>query len=92
MTPPNDSRVVGRILFVDGVTRGVYEGYDGRQWVAGYDGECVYGVWLPPADEPAVVEGDRLSACGPAGAGSWQSSASLVGKSLQLFLKLTVFV
>ena len=92
MDQPGDSRLAGRVPFVDGVTRGVYEGYDGRQWVAGYDGECVYGVWLPPADEPAVVEGDRLSACGAAGVGSWQSSAWLVSKSLQLFLKLTVFV
>ena len=89
MMQPDDSRVVGSVPFVDGVTRDVYEDADGRQRVAGYEGERVYGVWLPPADEPGVVEGDRLSACGPAGAGSWQSSALLVSKSLQLFLKLT---
>ena len=41
--------------FVDGVTRDVYEDADGRQWVAGYGGERVYGVWLVPADEPVVV-------------------------------------
>ena len=55
MTRPEDSRVVGRVPFVDGVTRDVYEDADGRQWVAGYGGERVYGVWLVPADEPVVV-------------------------------------
>ena len=54
---PDDSRVVGRVPFADGVTRDVYEKADGRQWVAGYGGERVYGVWLPPADEPVVVIG-----------------------------------
>jgi hypothetical protein len=49
--------LIGRIPFVDGVTRDVYEDPDGRQWVAGYDGERVYGVWVAPADEPVVVEG-----------------------------------
>jgi hypothetical protein len=29
-----------------GVTCDVYEEPDGRQWVVGYDGERVYGVWL----------------------------------------------
>jgi hypothetical protein len=47
--------VVGRVPFVDGATREVYEDTDGRQWVAGYDGERVYGVWLMPADEPLLV-------------------------------------
>ena len=55
MTQPNNSRVVGRVPFVDGATRDVYEDADGRQWVAGHDGERVYGVWLMPADEPVVV-------------------------------------
>ena len=41
-----------------GVTRAVYEDADGRPWVAGYDGERVYGVWLMPADEPAVDAGE----------------------------------
>jgi hypothetical protein len=49
-------RRVGRVPFVDGVTRVVYEDSDGRQWVTGYDGERVQGVWLPPADEPVVFE------------------------------------
>jgi hypothetical protein len=51
-----DSGIVGRVLFVDGVTRDVYEDAEGRQWAIGYDGECVYGVWLMPPDEPLVVE------------------------------------
>ena len=33
----------------------MHEDDDGRQWVTGYDGERVYGVWLLPADEPVVV-------------------------------------
>ena len=37
------------------MTRAECEGAEGRQWVAGYDGEHVYGAWLPPADEPVVV-------------------------------------
>jgi hypothetical protein len=40
---------------VDGPTRDVYEDADGRQWVEAYDRERVYGVWLPPADEPVVI-------------------------------------
>jgi hypothetical protein len=58
MTQPNNSRVVGRVPFVDGATRDVYEDADGRQWVAGYGGERVYGAWLMPADEPVVVAGE----------------------------------
>jgi hypothetical protein len=53
-----DCPVVGRVPFVDGVTGDVHEDADGRQWVAGYEGERVYGVWLPPADEPVVVAGE----------------------------------
>jgi len=26
------------------------------QWVIGYDGERVYGVWPLPPDEPVIVE------------------------------------
>ena len=59
MTRPEDSRVVGRVPFVDGVTRDVYELAGGRQWIARYDGERVYGVWLVPADEPVIVVPDR---------------------------------
>ena len=55
MTKPGDSRVVGCVPVVDGATRDVYEDTDGRQWVVGYEGERVYGVWIMPADEPVVV-------------------------------------
>jgi hypothetical protein len=53
MTDTTDSRVVGRVSFVDGVTRDVHEDANGRQSVTGYDGERVYGVWLVPP-EPAT--------------------------------------
>jgi hypothetical protein len=49
-------RGVGRRLFTDGLERAVYEDAEGRQYVLGPDGERMYGQWLPPADEPAVVE------------------------------------
>ncbi len=52
-----ESRVIGRVPFVDGVTRDVYEEDDGRQWVVGYEGERVYGVWVAPADDPVMIEG-----------------------------------
>ena len=55
MMQQGDSRAVGRVPFVDGVLRDVYEDADGRQWVTGYEGERVYGVWLPPVDDPVVV-------------------------------------
>ena len=49
------SQARGRVAFVGGATRDVYEDADSRQWVAGYGGERVYGVWLMPADEPLLV-------------------------------------
>jgi hypothetical protein len=51
-------RQVGRIPFTDGFERDVFEDSDGRQWVVGYEGEPVYGVWLMPPDEPIVVIAD----------------------------------
>jgi hypothetical protein len=48
--------IVGRVPFVDGIERDVFEDADGRQWVTEYDGDRVYGVWLMPADEPVTVE------------------------------------
>jgi hypothetical protein len=57
MSGAADCPVVGHVPFADGVTRDVYEDADGRQWVVGYDGERVYGVWLMPADEPTVIAG-----------------------------------
>ena len=49
-------RVTGCQQFTDGRERTVYEDAEGRQNVVGPDGERIYGQWLPPADEPAVVE------------------------------------
>jgi hypothetical protein len=57
MSDASEPRVVGRVPFVDGATRDVYEGPHGRQWVTGYASERVYGLWLLPPDEPVVVEG-----------------------------------
>jgi hypothetical protein len=51
------SRIIGRVPFVDGVTRDVYEDTDERQWVIGYEGERVYGVWILPPDECIIVAG-----------------------------------
>jgi hypothetical protein len=56
MPDATDSRVVGRLPFVDGVTRDVFEDADGRQCDEGDDGERVYGE-VPPADEPVMVTG-----------------------------------
>ena len=50
-----ESRIIGRVPFVDGAVRYVYEDPDGRQWVIGYEWERVYGVWIPPPDAPFVV-------------------------------------
>jgi hypothetical protein len=56
MNNGTEPRVIGRVPFVDGAVREVYEDADGRQWVIGYEWERVYGVWMIPADEPLVVE------------------------------------
>jgi hypothetical protein len=50
-------RAIGSRTFTDSAERVVYEDAEGRQYVIGYDGESVYGQWLPPADEPVTVEG-----------------------------------
>jgi hypothetical protein len=42
---------------------------NGRQWVTGYDGERVYGVWLPPPDDPVVVEGGSAQKRSPINTG-----------------------
>jgi len=49
-------RIIGRRLFTDGIERDVYEDADDRQWVTGYDGERVDGLWLPPADFAAWLD------------------------------------
>jgi hypothetical protein len=59
MNDTDEPRVVGRVPFTDGVTRDVYEDADGRQWVTGYDGERVFGVWVAPADDPVLVPAER---------------------------------
>jgi hypothetical protein len=52
-------RIVGRRLFTDGVERDVFEDRDGRQYIVHEDtGEQIYGQWLRPADETAVVEAE----------------------------------
>jgi hypothetical protein len=56
MSHDSKPRPVGRVPFVDGVARDVYEDADGRQWVTGYEGERAHGVRLVPPDEPVVVE------------------------------------
>jgi hypothetical protein len=37
---------IGSRLFVDGVTRDVFVGEDGRQFVLDNDGNPVHGVWI----------------------------------------------
>jgi hypothetical protein len=49
-------RVAGRRPITDGLERDTYEDAEGREYVLGPDGERLYGQWLLPADEPAVVE------------------------------------
>ena len=56
LTDTTDSRVIGRVSFVDGATRDVYEDADGRQWVTRCDGERVYGVWLVPPESATRTE------------------------------------
>jgi len=55
METPRESPVIRRARFTDGVERDVVEDAKGRQFVKD-DGEIVAGQWLPPADEPAIVE------------------------------------
>ena len=55
--------IYGHCLFVDGIRRPVCADPDGRQYVLGYDGEKVYGVWLlveeDACDVPVIVEGEH---------------------------------
>jgi hypothetical protein len=69
---PHDARSphpIGRVPFVGGVTRDVYEDADERPWVTGYDGDRVSGVGLPPADEPVVLGGGPARVASPIGPG-----------------------
>ena len=53
--------MLGHRLFTDGGRRPVYADSDGRQYVLGYDGEKVYGVWSlieeEACDVPVIAEG-----------------------------------
>jgi hypothetical protein len=53
MTP---DRQIADVPFVDGAVRPVYEQPDGREYVFGYEGERMYGVWVKPPDEPVNVD------------------------------------
>jgi hypothetical protein len=55
MTANPDRPIAGR-LFTDDRTRPVIEDATGRQYVVDDDSNMVYGVWLPPADEPMEVQ------------------------------------
>lgn len=54
---PNPPTIIARVCFNDGSKRDVYQEEDGRQFVIGYEGERVYGVWYyePQPDEPVIV-------------------------------------
>ena len=53
---------IGERPFVDGTTRPVLEDGAGRQYVLDDDSNPVYGVQLPPADEPIeVMDGPMLA-------------------------------
>lgn len=54
-------RQMGERAFTDGTTRAIFEDADGRQYVRGDEGEPVYGVWLPPSDEPIEVHSQPAS-------------------------------
>ena len=43
----NRPRLIGRVPFVDGVTRDVHENPDGREWVTGYESETFSGGGRP---------------------------------------------
>jgi hypothetical protein len=49
-------RIIGRVPFTDDIDRDVDEDAEGRQYVHGEGGSKVYGEWLPPADDPDIVE------------------------------------
>lgn len=52
----SEDQPIGKVPFVDGVERDVYQDADGRQYVIDDDGVSVHGVWLLQEDEPVVVE------------------------------------
>jgi hypothetical protein len=46
--------IIGYRQFVDGTTRPVFLGADGRQYVIGSGGELVPGLWIYPEPEIPV--------------------------------------
>jgi hypothetical protein len=46
--------------FLEGIRRTVHEEDDGQQGVEGYDCERVHGIWMLPADEPAIGDGNTV--------------------------------
>jgi hypothetical protein len=52
------SHQIGVVPFIDGISRPVYLGADGRQYVLDDDGQPVYGVWIL-IDEPEFVTRER---------------------------------
>jgi hypothetical protein len=62
---PRGGRIIGRAPFTDGIDRDVYEDAEGQQYVQDDDGSKVFGPWLPPTDEPRVV--DQAEDVKPAG-------------------------
>jgi hypothetical protein len=51
-----DAHLVGRRVFTDGTERDIFEDAAG-QYVLDADGLPVSGQWLPPPDEPLVIDG-----------------------------------
>jgi hypothetical protein len=51
-------RAIGERLFVDGLTREVFEDNQG-QYVLDEDRKKAYGVWLVPGDEPIIAGSDE---------------------------------
>jgi hypothetical protein len=49
---------IGIVPFIDGITRPVILGADGRQCVLDDDGQPIYGVWIL-IDEPEVVTREK---------------------------------
>lgn len=60
--------VIGKRRFVDGVERDVFLDANHQQYVVGYAGERVYGVWLLTEDvlddTPVVVMAGKCERCG----------------------------
>ncbi len=60
MSNANYPRAIARVLFVDGVTRDVFEDIGGRQFVLDDAGDLQYGVWILPKPLAELDGGDDL--------------------------------